>query len=458
MQAIAPDKMTAMCEGAAIPSPDADLGDGARWLYALPWFAGGKANPPAWIRSTFGHPSMVTLDELPSLVPHNVAPRIRLIQPRDGDVLDADPGEIEAVVSDPDGNARDVAFAFIPAPLRDWSLMDDADVLAAAREAYPAGEGVPDGDGRVRVSWPAGPSGLYAVVALATDADGAVSVSNIARVSRGTEEYARGRPVTASSDADNAAKAVDGDYFTVWNGNREEPQQLTIDLGEDRTVGAVTVSWTKAYAEEFRVSLSLNGEGWTDILHRTDKRGFRGDADIIRCPPLSARYVRLETVRPGTSWGGYGVADIRVYRELPVLPAAGPPIEIRLVALPGEAGDGIEFPQVGAAGPVRLEGRVSLGREHVADASVSRRDDRDGPRVGVGIRFTPEGAVRFAELTEANVGRSLAIVVGGRVVCAPVIRGPIRGGRAEISGSFSVEEAEQMVETILGDREPGEDR
>ena len=46
MQAIAPDKMTAMCEGAAIPNPDADLGDGARWLYALPWFAGGKANPP----------------------------------------------------------------------------------------------------------------------------------------------------------------------------------------------------------------------------------------------------------------------------------------------------------------------------------------------------------------------------------------------------------------------------
>ncbi len=50
----------------------------------------------------------------------------------------------------------------------------------------------------------------------------------------------------------------------------------------------------------------------------------------------------------------------------------------------------------------------------------------------VSIDFTPEGADIFADVTEANVGKQLAIVLDGNVKSAPVIREKIGGGRASI--------------------------
>jgi protein-export membrane protein SecD len=80
-----------------------------------------------------------------------------------------------------------------------------------------------------------------------------------------------------------------------------------------------------------------------------------------------------------------------------------------------------------------------------ADLSSATQDfdERGGPN----IRFSlhPAGAKRFGDETRRNVGQRFAIVLDDRIVSAPVIQGPITGGSGSITGSFTIEEAEQLA-------------
>lgn len=63
----------------------------------------------------------------------------------------------------------------------------------------------------------------------------------------------------------------------------------------------------------------------------------------------------------------------------------------------------------------------------------------------VELQFNDEGAKLFAELTKANIGKQIAIYLDGYPVSAPVVNEEITGGKAIISGKFSVEEAKTLV-------------
>ena len=64
------------------------------------------------------------------------------------------------------------------------------------------------------------------------------------------------------------------------------------------------------------------------------------------------------------------------------------------------------------------------------------------------LSFDAEGRKKFADLTERNVGRDLAVVIDGKLCCAPRIRMPIPGGDIEITGPFTPEEAEAVVKGL----------
>jgi preprotein translocase subunit SecD len=63
----------------------------------------------------------------------------------------------------------------------------------------------------------------------------------------------------------------------------------------------------------------------------------------------------------------------------------------------------------------------------------------------VSIEFTATGTRIFGEVTEANVGRHLAIILDGNVYSAPRINERIPGGRAVITGQFTVDEARDLA-------------
>ncbi len=60
------------------------------------------------------------------------------------------------------------------------------------------------------------------------------------------------------------------------------------------------------------------------------------------------------------------------------------------------------------------------------------------------LTFTSEGRDLFAEITKANIGKSVAIYLDGAPISTPVVREVILDGNAEISGSFTVQEAREL--------------
>jgi preprotein translocase subunit SecD len=95
--------------------------------------------------------------------------------------------------------------------------------------------------------------------------------------------------------------------------------------------------------------------------------------------------------------------------------------------------------QQGEIVPVRR--RVNVTGETLVDAQPSFQQ---GMPV-VSFRFDSVGARRFGETTKDNVNRRLAIVLDGEVISAPNINEPILGGRGIISGSFTVEQAQDLA-------------
>ncbi|MFH1451185.1 MAG: protein translocase subunit SecD [bacterium] len=63
----------------------------------------------------------------------------------------------------------------------------------------------------------------------------------------------------------------------------------------------------------------------------------------------------------------------------------------------------------------------------------------------ISIQFDDEGAKLFEELTSVNVGKPLAIYIDNEIISTPVVQEVISGGKAQISGSFTIPEAKTLV-------------
>jgi preprotein translocase subunit SecD len=63
----------------------------------------------------------------------------------------------------------------------------------------------------------------------------------------------------------------------------------------------------------------------------------------------------------------------------------------------------------------------------------------------VSFKFNSAGSRKFAQATTENVGQPFAIILDGKVISAPVIREPITAGSGQISGSFTVQAANELA-------------
>ena len=88
--------------------------------------------------------------------------------------------------------------------------------------------------------------------------------------------------------------------------------------------------------------------------------------------------------------------------------------------------------------PTNLTGRYVKGAQLDFDQTTG------APKVN--IQFNDEGAKIFEELTVRNVGKPLAIFLDNNLIEMPVVQEKISGGRAQITGKFTRDEAKKMVE------------
>ena len=107
------------------------------------------------------------------------------------------------------------------------------------------------------------------------------------------------------------------------------------------------------------------------------------------------------------------------------------------------AGSEVLYSQDDPPVPYLIENRVVVSGDSLVDAQATFNQQTSEPVVS--FRFDTKGSQRFAQATQQNVGKPFAIVLDKEVISAPVIREPIVGGSGQISGSFTVESANELA-------------
>ena len=97
-------------------------------------------------------------------------------------------------------------------------------------------------------------------------------------------------------------------------------------------------------------------------------------------------------------------------------------------------------------------GRAPLEGDVVTEAKDQFNNLTGQPEVS--MTMNADGARRWAELTKANVGKAIAIVLDNVVYSAPRVNGEISGGQSSISGSFTIEDTKDLANTLNSGRMP----
>ena len=106
------------------------------------------------------------------------------------------------------------------------------------------------------------------------------------------------------------------------------------------------------------------------------------------------------------------------------------------------------------AGPpvIAVKRQVIISGDQLIDARQEFAPQTNAPQVA--ISFNNQGGRRFARVTQENVNKPFAIILDNKVISAPNINEPILGGRASISGNFTVESANQLAIALRSGKLP----
>src|SRR5574344_859984 len=89
------------------------------------------------------------------------------------------------------------------------------------------------------------------------------------------------------------------------------------------------------------------------------------------------------------------------------------------------------------------------------DVITTAKDEFDNfGRPCVSMSMNSDGARRWAQLTKANIGKAIAIVLDNYVYSAPKVNGEISGGNSQITGNFTIEDTKDLANTLKSGRMP----
>jgi len=109
------------------------------------------------------------------------------------------------------------------------------------------------------------------------------------------------------------------------------------------------------------------------------------------------------------------------------------------------------LPMADGTGFIAVKRRVMVSGDQLTDAKQSF-DQNGAPDID--ITFNTAGARRFGRVTQENVNKPFAIILDDKVLSAPNINEPILGGRAQISGNFTVQSAHDLAVSLSSGKLP----
>lgn len=123
------------------------------------------------------------------------------------------------------------------------------------------------------------------------------------------------------------------------------------------------------------------------------------------------------------------------------------------VEIPGAKDANKILEELGKPGSLEFQdesGETVLDGSDIADAKGAVTEDQvtGQKQYIVSLKLTKEGTKKFAEATEANLGKQIAIVYDGETISAPTVQTVISDGQAQITGQESIEEANELASVI----------
>jgi preprotein translocase subunit SecD len=224
---------------------------------------------------------------------------------------------------------------------------------------------------------------------------------------------------------------------------RDEIGFLDLSLGEVTSAGAtIRAAMTPAEVQEIR--RDAVSRGVETIRNRIDQFGVRepqivaegDDRIVVQLPGVKEQQRAVELV------GKTALLEFKLVDE-------GASVE---EALRGNIPEGVELLyqrtvdfQTGRTTrtPILVQKRALLTGDTIRTARVSFDSGQGSPYVS--LSFNRRGAEIFDRVTAENVKRRLAIVLDDTVYSAPVIQERISGGEAQITGSFTADEASDLA-------------
>ena len=277
-------------------------------------------------------------------------------------------------------------------------------------------------------------------------------------------------------------KAVESHLERVVEELKHDLRKSKLRYVELKRLGTEGISLTLMRAEDGEVFTDMAESDYSDFEVKTvSEHDGRPEFNMVLSHKAKDNTMKmaadqaLETIRNRIDQFGVSEPDIRPQEDnriLVQLPGVKDPdraieligktalLEFKLVdednsvkeALKGNIPTGDEIlyqitfdPKTGGQrkSPFLLKKRTLMTGEYITDARVQIDSQYNEPYVS--LSFDTTGARLFEQITGANIKKRLAIVLDDKVNSAPVIQDKISGGKAQITGRFSMDEARDLA-------------
>ena len=170
-------------------------------------------------------------------------------------------------------------------------------------------------------------------------------------------------------------------------------------------------------------------------------------------PLLSILQLNSSGQGPVIGYANYkDTADINKYLAMPEIKADLPKdLRLKWGVSPSEFDKKGQTFELYAIKSTERNGKAPLEGDVVTDA----KDEFDQySKPAVSMAMNSDGARRWAQLTKQNIGRSIAIVLDNYVYSAPNVNSEITGGRSQITGHFTPEQAKDLANVLKSGKMP----
>ena len=213
-----------------------------------------------------------------------------------------------------------------------------------------------------------------------------------------------------------------------------------IKLGLD-LAGGVSITYQVVGEEE------PSKEDMADTIYKLQKRveAYSTEAQVYR-----EGNDRINIEIPGVSDANAILEELGKPGSLFFLSEKGADGELNYTMSMDENG-GVVYVMLRDIEELQEDGSILLAGTDVQDAQAgSMSDDMQNSQFVVGLTMTPEGTKKFADATSKAYqnGETIAIYYDDEIISAPQVNAVISDGNAQITGSFTYEEADKLASTI----------